>query len=111
VKLNNSSYVGYHDATPHQSGLVELNSTHIDNKLSAGSITFLRTVTFTGNLQDLSLTVGFHIGGFEFHSGRTLLGGVTLGASYSNEYGQSGGDATASVGGFLLWPIKQFLPK
>jgi hypothetical protein len=109
--ISGSSYAGYHDATPNKVGLVELNSSHLDNILSGGSITILKTVTFTGNLQDLSLTVGFHFGGFEFHSGRTLLGGVTLGASYSDEYGQSGGDATASIGGFLLWPIKQFLPK
>lgn len=41
----------------------------------------------------------------------TLLGGWTLGASHSNEYGQAGGDATISIGGLLLAPIRSIISR
>ena len=109
--ISYSSYAGVHVADRNATGLLDLNSVYTDHHFSSQSVTLLSTFTLTGDVDNLAGTVGVHIGGFELHLGPTLLGGMTLGASYSDELGQSGGDATMSVGGLLLAPIRWIIYK
>jgi len=110
--ISSSSYAGAHVARLNETGLVNVNLVYTDDYYSGSSLTFFNTVTFSGNLDNLSGTVGLNIAGVgELHAGPTLLGGITIGLSYSNELGQSGGDATISVGGLLLAPIRGIITR